>query len=40
VFKTPTYYLLDAQKNIIAKQLTLEQFDELIAVKMQMLKKN
>lgn len=39
VFKTPTYYLLDAQKNIIAKQLTLEQFDELIAVKMQMLKK-
>lgn len=28
---TPTVYLLDEQKRIIAKQLTLEQFDDIIA---------
>ncbi|MDE3234364.1 MAG: DUF5106 domain-containing protein [Bacteroidota bacterium] len=33
VFKTPTMYLLDAEKHIIAKQLSLEQFDDLITVK-------
>jgi thiol-disulfide isomerase/thioredoxin len=37
VFKTPTYYLLDEQKNIIAKQLGLDQFDELIAAKIKQL---
>jgi len=35
VFKTPTLYLLDDKKNIIAKQLTLEQFDNLIDVKLK-----
>jgi thiol-disulfide isomerase/thioredoxin len=35
VFKTPTFYLLDEQKRIIAKQLSLEQFDELIAAKLK-----
>lgn len=39
VFKTPTYYLLDEQKNIIAKQLGLDQFDELIAAKIKQLNK-
>ena len=33
IFKTPTLYLLDKEKRIIAKQLSLEQFDDLITVK-------
>ena len=35
MYKTPTFYLLDDKKRIIAKQLSLEQFDELIAVKLK-----
>jgi thiol-disulfide isomerase/thioredoxin len=35
VFKTPTVYLLDKDKRIIAKQLSIEQFDDLIAVKLK-----
>jgi hypothetical protein len=30
VFKTPTFYLLDADKKIIAKNLSLEQFDDFL----------
>ncbi len=33
VYKTPTIYLLDKDKRIIAKQLSLEQFDDLIETK-------
>lgn len=33
IFKTPTLYLLDKDKRIIAKQLSLEQFDDLIVTK-------
>lgn len=33
IFKTPTVYLLDKDKHIIAKQLSLEQFDDLIETK-------
>lgn len=33
IFKTPTIYLLDKDKHIIAKQLSLEQFDDLIEAK-------
>ena len=33
IFKTPTIYLLDKDKHIIAKQLSLEQFDDLIETK-------
>jgi thiol-disulfide isomerase/thioredoxin len=33
IFKTPTIYLLDKDKRIIAKQLSLEQFDDLIEAK-------
>jgi len=33
VFKTPTYYLLDANKRIIAKNLTLNQFDDFLKSK-------
>lgn len=33
IFKTPTVYLLDKDKHIIAKQLSLEQFDDLIEAK-------
>ncbi len=33
VYKTPTVYLLDKDKHIIAKQLSLEQFDDLIETK-------
>jgi len=33
IFKTPTIYLLDKDKHIIAKQLSLEQFDDLITAK-------
>jgi thiol-disulfide isomerase/thioredoxin len=35
VFKTPTLYLLDKDKRIIAKQLSIQQFDDLIATKMK-----
>ncbi len=35
VSKTPTLYLLDEQKRIIAKQLSIEQFDDLINAKMK-----
>ena len=35
VFKTPTLYLLDEKKNIIAKQLTIDQFDRLIDAKLK-----
>jgi thiol-disulfide isomerase/thioredoxin len=30
VFKTPTYYLLDANKKILAKNLSLEQFNDFL----------
>ncbi|WP_032277513.1 peroxiredoxin family protein, partial [Escherichia coli] len=33
IIKTPTLYLLDKDKHIIAKQLSLEQFDELLKAK-------
>lgn len=33
IFKTPTFYLLDQNKRILAKQLTLEQFDALMDAK-------
>jgi peroxiredoxin len=33
IYKTPTVYLLDKDKRIIAKQLTVEQFDDIIEVK-------
>ena len=35
VSKTPTLYLLDDKKNIIAKQLSIEQFDDLIMAKLK-----
>ena len=35
VFQTPVLYLLDADKRIIAKKLTYEQIDEVLAVKMK-----
>jgi thiol-disulfide isomerase/thioredoxin len=35
VLKTPTLYLLDEKKNIIAKQLSVEQFDDLIMTKLK-----
>ncbi|GAC1533058.1 MAG: hypothetical protein NVS3B15_13650 [Sediminibacterium sp.] len=35
IYKTPTLYLLDKDKHIIAKQLSLEQFDDLIAAKLK-----
>ena len=35
MYKTPTYYLLDDKKRIIAKQLSLEQFDDVIAAKLK-----
>ncbi len=35
VFKTPTLYLLDKDKRIIAKQLSILQFDELIEAKLK-----
>jgi proline dehydrogenase len=33
IYKTPTIYLLDKDKRIIAKHLSLEQFNELIEAK-------
>lgn len=35
VYETPTVYLLDNEKRIIAKKLTLEQFDEVINSKLK-----
>jgi thiol-disulfide isomerase/thioredoxin len=35
VFKTPTLYLLDGQKRIIGKMLTIEQFDEVLQAKIK-----
>ena len=35
MYKTPTFYLLDDKKRIIAKQLSIEQFDEVIAAKLR-----
>ncbi len=35
IYKTPTLYLLDKDKRIIAKQLSMEQFDELIKLKLK-----
>lgn len=33
IIKTPTFYLLDKDKHIIAKQLSLEQFDDILKIK-------
>ncbi len=33
VYKTPTLYLLDAQKHIIGKMLSIEQFDDVLKAK-------
>lgn len=33
VFQTPTMYLLDSEKRIIGKKLTIEQFDEVMEAK-------
>ena len=35
IFQTPTMYLLDADKRIIAKKLSLEQYDALIDAKLK-----
>jgi thiol-disulfide isomerase/thioredoxin len=35
VFQTPTMYLLDEQKHIIAKRLSLQQFDGIIDMKLK-----
>jgi thiol-disulfide isomerase/thioredoxin len=35
VFKTPTLYLLDADKRIIGKMLTIEQFDDVLQAKLK-----
>ena len=35
VYKTPTMYLLDDAKRIIAKQLSLEQFNDIISAKLK-----
>jgi thiol-disulfide isomerase/thioredoxin len=35
---TPTFYLLDDKKHIIAKQLSLEQFDQVIDAKLKATK--
>ncbi|TAE17365.1 MAG: DUF5106 domain-containing protein [Bacteroidetes bacterium] len=39
VYQTPTFYLLDKDKKIIAKRLSLEQFDGLIDAKIKQDKK-
>jgi thiol-disulfide isomerase/thioredoxin len=39
VKQTPTMYLLDAEKRIIGKQLSLEQFDNLIEMKLKQKEK-
>ena len=38
VYKTPTMYLLDEEKHIVAKQLGVLQFDELISAKLKQKK--
>jgi len=35
IYKTPTFYLLDRDKRIIGKQLSMEQFDEIIKIKLK-----
>lgn len=35
VYKTPTLYLLDDQKRIIGKMLTIEQFDDVLTAKLK-----
>jgi hypothetical protein len=35
VIQTPTLYLLDKDKKIIAKKLTMEQLDDLLDVKIK-----
>lgn len=35
VYQTPTMYLLDASKHIIAKKLSIDQFDSIIAAKLK-----
>ncbi|WP_211217504.1 thioredoxin-like domain-containing protein [Segetibacter koreensis] len=35
VYKTPTLYLLDAQKRIIGKMLSIEQFDDVLRAKIK-----
>lgn len=35
VFKTPTMYLLDEEKKILAKQLSIQQFDDVIATQVR-----
>ncbi len=35
VYKTPTLYLLDEKKQIIAKQLSIEQFNDIITAKLK-----
>ena len=35
VFKTPTLYLLDADKHIIGKMLSIEQFDDVMQAKLK-----
>ncbi len=35
VYKTPTLYLLDDQKRIIGKMLTIEQFDDVLQAKLK-----
>lgn len=35
VYKTPTLYLLDSQKHIIGKMLSLEQFDDVLQAKIK-----
>jgi thiol-disulfide isomerase/thioredoxin len=35
VFQTPTMYLLDSEKRIIGKKLTIEQFDEVMQAKLR-----
>lgn len=37
---TPTIYLLDDKKRIIAKQLTIEQFDDILTVKHKQIENN
>ena len=35
VYQTPTLFLLDKDKRIIAKKLTYQQFDEVITLKLK-----
>jgi peroxiredoxin len=40
VYQTPTLFLLDKEKRIIAKQLSYQQFDKLITLKLNKVKSN